>query len=290
MTAAKAFFEKCQRRVQENPCDGDPCERGQAICSWPGAVFEGVAMIRSTRHSPPSRFALGKTTSLLLAGALLASVAWLSPGAAAEKALAIPPPSADVLAGVAPLAGPRQSVVLAGGCFWGVQAVFRHTKGVLSAVSGYAGGQAGDAEYDRVSAGGTGHAEAVQVVFDPQQLSYAQLLQIYFSVAHDPTQLNRQFPDIGTQYRSAIFYQDSGQKRVAESYIAQLNAAKVFPARIVTQVNPLQGFYPAEKYHQNYATLHPQSGYIARFDLPKLDHLKTLMPAIYREQPVLVQP
>lgn len=248
-------------------------------------------MNQSTSATFPSRFALGKTTLLLLAAsAVVASVLYLVPNAAAEKAVSLPAASQDVLAGLTPATGPTETVVLAGGCFWGIQAVFQHTQGVHSAVSGYAGGQSSDADYEKVSSGGTGHAEAVQIVFDPKQVSFAQLLQIYFSVAHDPTQLNRQYPDTGTQYRSAVFYQDGAQKLVVERYIAQLDAAKVFPAKIVTQVSPLKDFYPAEKYHQNYATLHPNASYIARFDLPKLANFKTMMPALYREQPVLVKP
>lgn len=247
-------------------------------------------MTYSPRTSSRSRFALSKTTMLLLVSAAVASMLYLGPNAAAEKAVPLPAASPNVLVGVVPATGPTETVVLAGGCFWGIQAVFQHTQGVLSAVSGYAGGQSSEANYDKVSTGGTGHAEAVQLVFDPKQVSYTQLLQIYFSVAHDPTQLNRQYPDTGPQYRSAVFYQGGSQKLITERYIAQLDAAKVFPAKIVTQVSPLQGFYPAEKYHQNYATLHPESSYIARFDMPKIDHLKTMMPALYRAQPVLVQP
>jgi peptide-methionine (S)-S-oxide reductase len=236
----------------------------------------------------PSRPAIPKTLMLLIAGTLLLAIVYLSPNAAAEKAVSIPPPSAQALEGVAPTTQASETVVFAGGCFWGIQAVFQHTHGVLEAVSGYAGGKPTDAHYETVSGGGTGHAEAVQVRFDPQQVSYAQLLQIYFSVAHDPTQLNRQYPDVGTQYRSALFYTSPGQKAVAERYIAELDAAKVFPSKIVTQLSPLQGFYPAEPYHQNYATLHPSASYIAQFDLPKIANLKSLLPAVYREQPVLV--
>jgi len=247
-------------------------------------------MTQSTPASFASRFALSKTALLFLVPAVLASVLYLVPNAAAEKAVSLPAASQDVLAGVVPTTGPTETVVLAGGCFWGIQAVFQHTQGVLSAISGYAGGQSAEADYEKVSSGGTGHAEAVQIIFDPKQVRFAQLLQIYFSVAHDPTQLNRQYPDIGTQYRSAVFYQNGSQKLVAERYIAQLDAAKVFPTKIVTEVGPFQGFYPAEKYHQNYATLHPNASYIARFDLPKLANLKTMLPALYREQPVLVQP
>ena len=205
--------------------------------------------------------------------------------AAAEAAVKIPPlagePAADAKAA-------SETAVFAGGCFWGVQGVFQHTKGVLNAVSGYAGGSAATARYELVGSGLTGHAEAVQVRFDPKQVSYAQLLQIFFSVVHDPTQLNRQGPDRGTQYRSALFTTDASQKQAAERYIAQLDAAKVYPAKIVTQVAPLAAFYPAEDYHQDYATLHPESGYIATFDLPKIAALKTMFAAQYRAEPVLV--
>jgi peptide-methionine (S)-S-oxide reductase len=181
-----------------------------------------------------------------------------------------------------------QTVVLAGGCFWGVQAVFQHVKGVSQAVSGYAGGSKATAIYEVVSSGETGHAESVQVTFDPRQVSFGRILQIYFSVAHDPTQLNRQGPDSGTQYRSAIFYQDESQKKIAEAYIAQLNQAGVFRRPIVTQVNQLAGFYPAEAYHQDYATLHPTSPYIAFNDLPKVENLRHVFADLYREKPVLV--
>ena len=206
---------------------------------------------------------------------------------AAESAVRIPPPVTDTVA-VAGASGAREKAVLAGGCFWGIQAVFQHSKGVLQAVSGYAGGKQESADYERVSSGNTGHAESVEITFDPNQISYGKLLQIYFSVAHDPTQLNRQYPDSGTQYRSAIFYKDAGQKKVAESYIAQLEAAHVFQGKIVTRLSPLTAFYPAEAYHQNYATLHPESGYIARYDLPKIANLKSTLPEVYREVPVLV--
>ncbi len=220
------------------------------------------------------------------AAALLASAAFeFGNSQAAEAATKIPPPAVDQ-----PADGKTgsQTAVFAGGCFWGVQGVFQHTNGVLQAVSGYSGGQKETAMYETVGRGTTGHAEAVQVTFDPSKISYGKLLQIYFSVAHDPTQLNRQGPDRGTQYRSAIFYTSAGQKDVAEKYIAQLDAAKAYPARIVTQLTPLTAFYPAEAYHQDYLTLHPESGYIATFDLPKIDELKNLFPAQYRASPVLV--
>ena len=206
---------------------------------------------------------------------------------AEEKAVKLPMPAVD---SPAPTAA-RETAVFAGGCFWGVQGVFQHTKGVLNAVSGYAGGDKSTATYDMIGSGRTGHAESVQITYDPKQITYGKLLQIYFSVAHDPTTLNRQGPDSGTQYRSAIFYADAGQKQVAEKYIAQLDAAKVFPAKIVTQLTPLAAplaFYPAEAYHQDYATLHPTQPYIARFDLPKISNLKTTMPDLYLDKPVLV--
>ena len=206
---------------------------------------------------------------------------------AAEVAVKIPPLAAEA----STTADATQAVaVFAGGCFWGVQGVFQHTKGVVQAVSGYAGGAKATAVYELIGSGLTGHAEAVQITFDPRQVSYAQLLQIYFSVVHDPTQLNRQGPDRGSQYRSAVFYTDATQKTATERYIAQLDAAKVFPAKIVTQVTPLTAFYPAEAYHQDYATLHPDSGYIATFDLPKIANLKGLFPQWYRDDPVLVTP
>ena len=202
-----------------------------------------------------------------------------------EKAVQLPAPAFDA---PATAAAPKETAVFAGGCFWGVQAVFQHTKGVLNAVSGYAGGAKETATYASIGSGRTGHAESVQITYDPKQISYGKLLQIYFSVAHDPTQLNRQGPDTGTQYRSAVFYQDAMQKQVAERYIAQLDAAKVFPGKIVTQVNAPAAFYAAEAYHQDYATLNPRQPYIARFDLPKIANLKTMMPGLYRDKPVLV--
>jgi peptide-methionine (S)-S-oxide reductase len=178
--------------------------------------------------------------------------------------------------------------VFAGGCFWGVQAVFQHTLGVTSAVSGYAGGRPASPSYEQVSSGRTGHAESVEITFDPRQISFRRLLQIYFSVAHDPTQLNRQDPDAGTQYRSEIFATSEAQQRDAEATIAELDKAQVFPRPIVTKVETLRAFYPAEPYHQDYATLHPDSLYIAVYDLPKIAKLKKLYPEVYREQAVLV--
>ncbi len=202
---------------------------------------------------------------------------------AAEPAVVIPPPALD-----APATGGKQTVVLAGGCFWGVQAVFQHTKGVTAAVSGYAGGEKQTAHYEMVGSGRTGHAESVAVTFDPQQISYGKILQIYFSVAHNPTELNRQGPDTGTQYRSAIFYANDEQKRIAGAYIAELDKAKAFPRPIVTKLEALHGFYPAEDYHQDFAVVHPSYPYIVFNDLPKVENLKRLFAADYRAAPVTV--
>ena len=226
----------------------------------------------------------------LLMSSVIAVSAWayLGSSAAAENAVKLPAPTLDTPPSAQAAPATRETAVFAGGCFWGVQAVFQHTRGVLNAVSGYAGGQKETASYASIGSGRTGHAESVQITYDPKQISYGKLLQIYFSVAHDPTQLNRQGPDSGTQYRSAVFYQDTSQKQVAERYIAQLDAAKVFTGKIVTQLTPLTAFYPAEAYHQDYATRNPRSPYIARFDLPKIANLKSVMPELYREKPVLV--
>jgi peptide-methionine (S)-S-oxide reductase len=217
-------------------------------------------------------------------GALAIAAFVAVPSRAAEDAVVIPAPKADVKADDG-----LQTAVLAGGCFWGVQGVFQHTAGVVNAVSGYAGGSQMTATYEQVSSGSTGHAESVQVKFDPKKVSYGKILQIYFSVAHDPTQLNRQGPDHGTQYRSAIFTTSDEQKQVADAYIAQLNAAKVYGSPIVTKVGALQAFFPAEAYHQDYLTLHPNQPYIAYNDLPKIDNLKKLFADNYIEKPTLVK-
>jgi peptide-methionine (S)-S-oxide reductase len=216
--------------------------------------------------------------------AVLATGSWLATGAAADVARTVPAPAADEPASSAT----SEVAVLAGGCFWGVQGVFQHVDGVTSAVSGYAGGGKETADYYTVSTGSTGHAESVQITFDPRKISYGRILQIYFSVAHDPTELNRQGPDIGTQYRSAIFPQSAAQARIAEAYIAQLDNAHVFPAPIVTKIEAGKAFYAAEDYHQNYLTLHPTQPYIAINDLPKVHALKQLFPGLYRDTPVLV--
>jgi peptide-methionine (S)-S-oxide reductase len=204
---------------------------------------------------------------------------------AAEDALMTPPPALDE---PAPGAAASEVAVLAGGCFWGVQGVFQHVSGVTAAVSGYAGGARDTAHYETVSSGTTGQAEAVRITFDPQRISYGRILQIFFSVAHDTTELDRQGPDAGSQYRSAIFPTDRKQTRIAEAYIGQLDRAHVFAAPIVTEVEPGRAFFPAEAYHQNYLTLHPNEPYIAINDLPKIANLQRLFPQFYRAEPVLV--
>jgi peptide-methionine (S)-S-oxide reductase len=216
-------------------------------------------------------------------GLLAISIVNVAPSFAAEDAVVIPPPAVDVQN-----ASGIQTAVLAGGCFWGVQGVFQHTKGVVNAVSGYSGGNQKNADYHMVSTGTTGHAESVEIKFDPRKISYGKILQIFFSVAHDPTQLNRQGPDTGTQYRSAIFTTSDEQKNVADAYIAQLNAAGVYRKPIVTKVGPLQGFFAAETYHQDYLTLHPAQPYIAYNDIPKVENLKKLFADNYSEKPTLV--
>jgi peptide-methionine (S)-S-oxide reductase len=197
----------------------------------------------------------------------------------------LPDPSVD-----APKASAHgnETAVLAGGCFWGMQSVFEHVKGVRQVQAGYSGGEASTAHYDDVSDGDTGHAESVQITFDPAVISYGQLLKVYFAVAHDPTQLNRQGPDTGTQYRSEIFYGNAEQQKVAQAYVAQLNAAKVFDASIVTQMQPLKAFYPAESYHQDYARIHPNDMYIVINDAPKVARLKQLYPSLYQPEQQVV--
>jgi peptide-methionine (S)-S-oxide reductase len=217
-------------------------------------------------------------------GALAIAAFAVAPSRAAEDAVVIPPPAADV-----PPTDGLQTVVVAGGCFWGVQGVFQHTSGIASAVSGYAGGSKAMATYEQVSTGSTGHAESVQIKYDPRKISYGKILQIFFSVVHDPTQLNRQGPDSGTQYRSAIFTTSDEQKKVADAYIGQLNAAKVYSKPIVTKVGALEGFFPAEAYHQDYLTLHPNQPYIAYNDLPKVENLKKIFAENYIEKPTLVR-
>jgi len=230
-------------------------------------------------RSPFSRFSLGAAALGALAIAAFAVV----PSRAAEEAVIIPAPAMDAQA-----SGGIQTAVIAGGCFWGVQGVFQHTAGVVNAVSGYAGGNKSTADYTLVSTGSTGHAESVEIRYDPKKISYGKILQIFFSVVHDPTQLNRQGPDSGTQYRSAIFTTNDEQKKVAEAYIAQLNAAKVYKKPIVTKVGPLEAFFAAEAYHQDYLTLHPSQPYIAYNDIPKVENLKKIFAENYIEKPTLV--
>lgn len=221
---------------------------------------------------------------IAICGVALASVAMLSGrGTSAPTIL----PAAELGAGLAPAAG-EEVAIFSGGCFWGVQAVFQHMKGVKSAVSGYTGGSLKNPSYEQVSTGTTGHAESVRIAFDPAQVSYADLLRVFFSVATDPTELNYQGPDHGTQYRSVIWYTTPAQQQTAKAYIDQLTKAKVYQNKIVTEVKPAQAFYDAEGYHQDYATLHPDDGYIAINDAPKVVNFKRLLPALYRDQPILV--
>lgn len=203
---------------------------------------------------------------------------------AAESAVVIPAPALDP----GDASGALQTAIVAGGCFWGVQAVYQHTEGVVEAVSGYAGGTVENPTYNQITTGRTGHAEVVAIRYDPAKISYGKILQIFFSVVHDPTQLNRQGPDVGTQYRSAIYTTSDEQKRVAAAYIGQLDTAGVYPAPIVTEIEPLKTFYPAEDYHQDYATLHPTQPYIVYNDLPKIENMKTMFSDYWREEPKLV--
>jgi peptide-methionine (S)-S-oxide reductase len=233
-----------------------------------------------------SKSNLRHVVPITLVAAIIAVAAWQpwATSAAAEEAVVIPAPAIDAQA------GPRRSevAVLAGGCFWGVQGVFQHVDGVTRAVSGYAGGDADTANYKTVGRGTTGHAESVEITFDPSKISYGKILQIYFSVAHDPTQLNYQGPDMGPQYRSAIFPANEEQARVAKAYIAQLDQAQVYGDTIVTTIEPGHRFHPAEDYHQDYLTLNPTQPYIVINDLPKIENLKRIFPELYREEPVLV--
>jgi peptide-methionine (S)-S-oxide reductase len=223
-----------------------------------------------------------KTTLILTGMAALAALAFVLPSSA-ETAHEIPAPAVD-----APASGGPQTLVVAGGCFWGVQGVFQHVTGVTSAVSGYAGGEPSTAHYEMVGSGRTGHAESVKITYDPGKVSLGKLLQVYFSVAHDPTQLNRQGPDVGTQYRSTIFAMNDEQAKVAQAYIDQLDTTKLFGRKIVTTIENGRAFYPAEGYHQDYLTLHPSQPYIVFNDLPKIENLKRMFPAIYRVEPALV--
>jgi peptide-methionine (S)-S-oxide reductase len=242
------------------------------MCSAPGAIFR-----RTTLKNPEDfmrKFVM-----------VLAAIGALAPAAAnAEAAVKIAAPAAQSVA-----EGTSETAVLAGGCFWGIQAVYQHIKGVTNAVSGYAGGDAKSAHYQMVGMGTTGHAEAVKVTFDPRVVSYGQILQVFFSVAHDPTQLNRQGPDTGPQYRSEIFPQSEAQAKTARDYIAQLDTAKSFKKPIVTKTETMKSaFFPAEDYHQDYATKHPWQPYIVINDAPKVQNLKTMFPELWRDEPVTV--
>jgi peptide-methionine (S)-S-oxide reductase len=221
--------------------------------------------------------------AVLIGAALSGVVLWHSPLFGAEAAVIIAPPAVDN----PKAAGPAQTAVLAGGCFWGVQGVFEHVRGVKKVVAGYAGGERSTAQYETVSSGATGHAESVKITFDPAVISYGQILQIAFSVVHDPTQLNRQGPDVGTQYRSAIFYGDDNQKHIAQAYISQLDQAHAFARPIATRVDPLTGFYAAEDYHQDYLIHNPTQPYIAMYDIPKIESFKRTFPELYSGSPVL---
>lgn len=220
-----------------------------------------------------------KLRYLLLATAL----AFIPATVFAESVTMVPPPAMDQ-----PISAGTEKIVLAGGCFWGVQGVYQHMKGVTNAVSGYSGGEKDTANYELVSNGGTDHAESVEVTFDPKIVSLGKILQVYFSVAHNPTELNRQGPDTGTQYRSAVFTTSADQEKLVKAYIMQLDKAKVYSDPIVTKVSSLEAFYPAESYHQDYATIHPTQPYIVYNDLPKIENLSKLFPQEYREKPVLV--
>jgi len=228
-----------------------------------------------------SSFAKGALAALILAVA--AAAFWQTPAISAEDAVVIPPPAMDEKP-----AGGTEKAIFAGGCFWGVQGVFQHVKGVTKAVSGYTGGNKDTAVYEMVGTSRTGHAESVEITYEPSKVTYGQLLQVYFSVAHNPTQLNYQGPDSGTQYRSTIFAENDAQKKIAESYIAQLDKAKVFPKPIVTTLETGKTFYPAEDYHQDFLTLNPTYPYIVYNDLPKVANLKALFPNLYSDRPVLV--
>jgi peptide-methionine (S)-S-oxide reductase len=239
------------------------------------------------RGFPQTGAAARFASAVLLAAAAIAILAGgLARHASAEQARLVPAPQG---AAAAADNAPSEVAVLAGGCFWGVQGVFQHVKGVTSAKSGYTGGDRQSADYEKVSMGNTGHAESVRIQFDPRQVSYGQLLQIYFSVVHDPTELNRQGPDTGTQYRSAIFPQSDAQAAISQAYIAQLTAAHAFDQPIVTRIERNQHFYEAEAYHQDYLTLNPDNPYIAFNDLPKVANLKRLFPQLYLPDPVLVR-
>ena len=241
--------------------------------------------MRPSRHGDDMKDFFAPVSSLIAIVAALSfgALTMRMVPAAAQEGIALPAPAIDLSASQAP----SEVMVVAGGCFWGVQGVFQHVKGVSNALSGYAGGAKSTAIYEVTNSGTTGHAESVQVTYDPRQITYGQLLHIFFSVAHDPTQLNRQGPDTGTQYRSTIFAANAGQADIAKAYIAQLDQARAFMKRIVTTIEVGREFYPAEKYHQDFLVRNPSYPYIVYNDLPKIENLKRLFPARYRAEPVL---
>ena len=246
-------------------------------------MSKSVSKIVTNQASPRKRSSIAKLAAIvaLAVGAMVTQRMANS----AEPATKIPPPAQDEKV----VANHSETAVFAGGCFWGVQGVFEHVRGVRQVASGYTGGAAGTAQYETVSEGDTGHAESVQITYDPTQITYGRLLQIFFSVAHNPTELNYQGPDHGTQYRSAVFPVNAEQRSVAQAYIAQLDKAHVFSAPVVTRVENFKGFYPAEAYHQNFLALHPDYPYIEINDLPKITDLKRMFPDIYRSDPVLLK-
>jgi peptide-methionine (S)-S-oxide reductase len=271
-----------QTRVPASSIDEVSADAGVGISVGGGDMLAPFDYTTNQRGFPMRQMSGWTIVTVLLAG-LCVGVPMAA--LAAEAAVVLPAPLLDN--SKAP--GPPQTAVIAGGCFWGVQGVFQHVRGVQSVLSGYAGGTKATAHYDVVSRGGTGHAESVEIRFDPKELSYGEVLQIFFSVVHDPTQLNRQGPDTGTQYRSNVFYVDDTQKRIAQAYIAQMERSKLFGGAIVTRVDPLDAFYPAEAYHQDFLLKNPTSPYIVINDLPKIENLKRVFSARYRERPVLVE-
>jgi peptide-methionine (S)-S-oxide reductase len=243
-----------------------------------------MSRIVTTHTSPWKRFSIARFAGIVaLAAGVIATQRIAN---SAESATRIPPPAQDEKVTAV---DHSETAVFAGGCFWGVQGVFQHVRGVKQVASGYSGGAAGTAQYETVSEGDTGHAESVQITYDPTQITYGRLLQVFFSVAHDPTELNYQGPDHGTQYRSAVFPVNAEQRSIAQAYIVQLDNAHVFSAPLVTRVEAFKGFYPAEAYHQNFLALHPGYPYIAINDLPKITELKRMFPDLYRSDPVLLK-
>jgi peptide-methionine (S)-S-oxide reductase len=271
-----------QTRVPASSFDDASADAGVGISVGGGDMLAPFDYMTNQRGFPMRQMRGWAIVTVLLAGLC---VGVPTAALAAEAAVALPAPVLDN-----PKApGPLQIAVIAGGCFWGAQGVYQHVRGVQSVLSGYAGGTKATAHYDVVSRGGTGHAESVEIRFDPKELSYGEVLQIFFSVVHDPTQLNRQGPDTGTQYRSNIFYVDDTQKRIAQAYIAQMERSKVFAGAIVTRVDRLDAFYPAEAYHQDFLLKNPTYPYIVINDLPKIENLKRVFSARYRERPVLAE-